>query len=144
MLGNIKDIIQLLLNLITDEKIIIILTSVSIISLVLSIFITPYVIINIPEDYFISKRRVPKKGIVYLFTRIVKNLFGLFVGLIGLIMIFTPGQGLLFLLIGFIMLNFPGKYRLEKKLIKNKRIYIMINKIRKRHNQPPIRLDGLD
>jgi len=58
MLGNIKDIIQLLLNLITDEKIIIILTSVSIISLVLSIFIIPYVIVNIPENYFISKRRM--------------------------------------------------------------------------------------
>lgn len=140
MLGNIKDIIQLLLNLITDEKIIIILTLVSIVSLVLSIFIIPYVIINIPEDYFISKRRVPKKGIVYLFTRIVKNLFGLFLGLIGIIMLFTPGQGLLFLLIGFIMINFPGKYRLEKKLIKNKKIYNSINRIRKKHNKPPLKV----
>jgi purine-cytosine permease-like protein len=140
MLENIKYIIQLLLNFITDEKVIIILTSVSMISLVLSIFIIPYVIVNIPENYFISKRRVRKKGIIYLFTRIIKNLFGLVLGLIGFIMIFTPGQGLLFLFIGFMMLNFPGKYNLEKKLIKNKKIYNSINRIRKKYNKPPLKL----
>jgi hypothetical protein len=55
-------------------------------------------------------------------------------------MLFTPGQGLLTLFVGFIMINFPGKYKFEKRLIKNKKIYNFINKIRKRYNKPPLKL----
>lgn len=140
MIVYIKQLIQLIISFITDEKVIIILTLVSVISLVLSIFIIPYVIINIPEDYFVYRKRVRRKGIVFFITHMIKNIFGLLLILMGLIMIFTPGQGLLSLLIGFIMLDFPGKYKLEKKLIKNNKIYNLINRIRKKHNKPPLKL----
>jgi hypothetical protein len=136
-----KNLIQLILSFITDEKVIIILTSISIISLILSIFLIPYIIINIPENYFIAKKRICKKGGLFIISRLLKNIFGFLLILLGFVMLFTPGQGIICLLAGFILLNFPGKYKLEKKLILNKKIYTTINKIRKKHNHPPITLD---
>lgn len=137
-----NQLFNLFVDFITNKKIIIILTSFSIISLLLSIFLVPYIFIRIPENYFIYKKRFPKKGVIFYITRIFKNILGLLFVVSGIIMLFTPGQGLLFLFIGFIMLNFPGKYRLEKKLIKNKKIYNVINKIRKKHNKPPLIIPG--
>ena len=138
MIEHIEELFILFVKFVTNKKIIIILTSISIITLILSIFLVPYIIINIPENYFVYKKRMLKRGIIFYMVSIFKNFFGLLFIIAGTIMIFTPGQGLLFLFIGFIMLNFPGKYKLEKRLIKNKQINKMINNIRKKHNKPPL------
>jgi hypothetical protein len=56
--------------------------------------------------------------------------------LLGLVMLVTPGQGILTLLSGLLLMNFPGKYRLEQWLVLRPGILRALNWLRRRRNQP--------
>ena len=46
-----------------------------------------------------------------------KNILGLVFIVIGIVLLFMPGQGLLAIFAGIMLLNFPGKRRLELAII---------------------------
>ena len=56
-------------------------------------------------------------------------------------MLFTPGQGILSLLVGVILCDFPGKRKVERKIIERPLVLSTINRIRARYNRPLIVLD---
>jgi hypothetical protein len=74
---------------------------------------------------------------------ILKNLLGIFLILIGIVLSLpgVPGQGLLTILLGLIMLDIPGKRPIEARIISRPTIQNAINKIRARFNKPPLVLD---
>ena len=49
----------------------------------------------------------------------------------------TPGQGLLTLLVGLLLMNFPGKYRLERWLVGRRGVLTALNWLRRRGGHPP-------
>ena len=51
-----------------------------------------------------------------------------------------PGQGLLTILIGISLVNFPGKYRLERYLVSRRWAQRSLNWVRKRGGKPPFEL----
>jgi hypothetical protein len=53
----------------------------------------------------------------------------------------VPGQGLLTVLLGVMLLDFPGKSRLEQKLLSRPSIVNAINKLRARFKKPPLELN---
>ena len=53
----------------------------------------------------------------------------------------VPGQGLLTVLLGIMLVDFPGEDRLEQKLLHRPAIRNSINKLRTRFNKPPLQLD---
>jgi len=53
-------------------------------------------------------------------------------------MLFLPGQGVLTMLIGISMLDFPGKRKIEAKLIGQPTVLSVINGMRKRRGKPPL------
>ena len=69
---------------------------------------------------------------------ILKNLLGAILVTGGLIMFVTPGQGILTLLIGLLLLNFPGKRRLEIRLIRMKPLKRAVDWIRHKAGHRPI------
>ena len=103
-----------------------------------TLLILPLILIRIPTDYFLEKGKVRRKRtelpyrLLRLLILVIKNLIGAVLILMGLIMLFTPGQGVLTLLAGFLLMNFPGKRRLEISLISRNSIYHGINRIRKK------------
>jgi hypothetical protein len=70
--------------------------------------------------------------IVRWIIKLVKNLLGVVFILLGLAMLVLPGQGLLTLLIGVLLLNFPGKYRFERWLIQRPSIFRAVAWLRQR------------
>lgn len=109
----------------------------SIIFLLLSIILIPKWIARIPHDYFTYRKRKSfseSSGIRQVFISIAKNLTGLVLVFSGAIMLLLPGQGLLTMFVGLLLLNFPGKYRLERALIKNPTILAGLNWIRRKQN----------
>ena len=56
-------------------------------------------------------------------------------------MLFTPGQGILSLLVGVILCDFPGKRKVERKIFERPLVLSTINRIRARYNRPLIVLD---
>ena len=99
-------------------------------------------IISLPPDYFRHKTQIYriKNPMARIPLRILKNIVGVVALIAGLVMTITPGQGLLAILVGVILCNFPGKRKLERKLIARPLMLKTLNKIRSRFNRPPIEL----
>ena len=53
----------------------------------------------------------------------------------------VPGQGLLTILLGIMLLDFPGKSTLERKLLGRPEIVKAINRLRARFDKPSLELD---
>lgn len=109
----------------------------------------PLIVSRIPTDYFHHHRRHRLDGnlrhpLVQLLLVILKNLLGLTLLLVGLIMLFTPGQGLLSILFGLMIMNYPGKYRLECWLVGRPMVLSAINSMREKRGKPPLLAPLLD
>ena len=74
---------------------------------------------------------------------ILKNVLGVMLVILGLLLSLpgVPGQGLLTILLGLIMIDIPGKRPLEAKIIKRPTILVAANKLRARYNKKPLVLD---
>ncbi|MDQ6982048.1 MAG: PGPGW domain-containing protein [Mariprofundus sp.] len=100
-------------------------------------------VVRIPVDYFSHHKRhaisdETHHPVVALMLSWLKNLLGIFLILAGIIMLFTPGQGLLSILFGLMVMNYPGKYRLECSIINRPLIINTINVMRKKKGYPPL------
>jgi len=126
-----------------NDTILLSLGIVSLLSFIASLFLIPYIVVRIPVDYFAEKKRQPATWLQhYKALRwpvlILKNLLGMVFVLLGLAMLVLPGQGLLTMFLGVMLLNFPGKYRFERKLIQYPAINRAINWLRKRAGRTPL------
>jgi hypothetical protein len=124
-----------------------VLTALAVVSaalFVLSAAGVPWFLARVPTDYF-SRRELEQMAIARgprplwrIVLRVMKNLLGLVLVAAGLAMILLPGQGLLTIFVGLLFLEFPGKRRLERRLIAWKPIYRAINGLRRRAGRPPL------
>jgi len=116
-------------------------------SILLSFLAIGVVMVNIPFNYFSSHYEqdfLPgSPWIVRWGAVIAKNILGLFLVVVGILLSLpgVPGQGILTILLGLIMLDIPGKRPLEARIIKRPNVLNAINKLRKRFNKPPLLMD---
>lgn len=114
-----------------------------------SLAFTAVVIVQMPANYFQYSKRIHilAKGhpVVWWLGHIAKNLLGLLLIVLGIVLSLPgiPGQGLLTILIGVMLLDFPGKRRLERSLVRRPAIHSTINRLRARFGKPPLDLDGI-
>ncbi len=127
-----------LLQLIKDHYLIVIIFSVA--SLVLNIVGCAALITFLPPDYFTetNQGRHIKNPILRFFVFVLKNLVGGVFIVVGALMLVLPGQGLLTILSGLIISDFPGKKRLARKIIRIRAVFLAANKIRQQFNRPPL------
>ena len=113
-------------------------------SLVLVVVLLPLFVLQLPVDYFVASRRElrAERTVVGWTWRILRNVLGLFFVLAGGAMLLLPGQGLLTILIGLLLLEFPGKRALERRLVARPGIKGFLDRIRARHGKPPLEVDG--
>lgn len=116
----------------------------SLVLLLVTLVVMPLVIIKLPEDYFIRDRResVRRSGhsLVWAGVVLVKNAIGIVLILSGLAMLVLPGQGVLTILFGVALTNFPGKYRLERRIVSSPSVRGALDRIRSAAGRPPLRL----
>ena len=112
-----------------------------------SIVVTVIALINIPADYFTddaAHRKVQYRHPIIRWTvRILRNILGWFLIILGVVLSFpgVPGQGLLTILLGVMLAEFPGKRRFELKLIRMDRVRSGIDKLRRKFGKPPLMID---
>jgi hypothetical protein len=115
------------------------------ISIFLSLAIVGVVMVKIPENYFSSHYEHDFLPNSSWFTRwgavVGKNIAGLILVIAGVIMLVGPGQGILTILIGLILMDIPGKRPLEASLIKRPIILAAVNNFRAKYNKPPLVMD---
>lgn len=114
------------------------LTGAGILMVLLSMFAIPWLIMLMPADYFVAPRREPDRGPLAWTLWLLRNSLGTLLVAAGLMMLVLPGQGLLTMLIGIMVSTFPGKYRLERRLVRYPGVYRAINWIRQRRGHKPL------
>lgn len=124
------------------------LFAVSIVTFFTTLLVVPILLVRLPHDYFTYKRRhdVPgrRRHIVgHVALIVAKNLLGGVLLAMGALMLVTPGQGLLTMIVGVVLLDYPGKYRLERWIVSRPSVLRTINWLRQRGGQPPLRLDDV-
>ena len=69
-----------------------------------------------------------------------KNVAGVVLVLLGLVMALPgiPGQGVLTMIVGLTLIDFPGKRGLERRLIGRPHILRAINRLRARFDRAPL------
>lgn len=120
---------------------------VFVVSLAFSFLCIGVVMVKIPENYFSTHYQqdfLPNSPWMVRWGAVVaKNVLGLILVLLGIVLSLpgVPGQGILTILLGLIMLDIPGKRPLEARIIKRPAVRDAINKLRARYNKPPLILD---
>ncbi len=126
---------------------IIIGVSFFLVSLGLSFLAIAVVMIKIPATYFKADYTYDfmpgKPWYIRWSAVIIKNLFGVFLICLGIVLSLpgVPGQGILTILLGLIMLDIPGKKPLEARIIKRPTILVAANSLRERYDRPPLEMD---
>ncbi len=116
-------------------------------SLLLSFLAIGIVMVKIPENYFSSHYQqdfMPNSSwLVRWGAVILKNILGVILVILGIILSLpgVPGQGVLTILLGLIMLDIPGKRPIEARIIKRPTILAAVNDLRARYNKPPLEMD---
>jgi hypothetical protein len=112
----------------------------SIAAVAISALAVPWWIARLPSDYFARVSHADSHQAqphAHPARRVAKNVIGVILAIAGLAMLFLPGQGLITLLIAVTLVDFPGKTRLERRLIANDSVLGALNWIRKRAGKPP-------
>ena len=93
------------------------LTLISMVTFLISIICIPLLVARLPRDYF---QRAPLRGpgssqrvtSGYLLLMILRNIVGMVLLLAGIAMLFLPGQGIITMVIGLIVMQVPFKRKL--------------------------------
>lgn len=110
-----------------------------------SLIAVPWLVLRIPTDYFIHRRHVvdrwrSRHPLVRIGLLTAKNLCGIVLVLAGIAMLVFPGQGILTIFVGLMCLDFPGKYAMEQRLVRQRPVLGAINWMRAKGKRPPLEL----
>ncbi len=116
-------------------------------SFLLNLAIVSAILVKLPADHF-SKNRKTKfwdgpNPALHAAKMIGKNIAGVLLVALGVVLSLpgVPGQGLLTILLGVMLLDFPGRDRLEQKLLSRPTIVNSIDKLRARFGKPPLKIN---
>jgi hypothetical protein len=124
-----------------NDQVLLWLAIISILTFSLSLVTMPWVLLHLPHDYFSNEKRTmvhkleDYPAVLQWSWVIVKNLIGLFFLLAGFMMLLLPGQGILTIFLGLALINFPGKFKLERWLITLGPAFNMVNRFREKHGK---------
>ena len=132
----------------SHQALTLLLAGASMLTFIGSILVLPVLVAAMPEDYFLDAERHQSRlrrfhPLIYLALRILKNVVGWLLVLCGFLMLVLPGQGLLTILVGLVLSDFPGKFRLERRLAGNARVMAAFNWLRRRAGRPPLQAPAL-
>lgn len=102
----------------------------------------PIILMRLPADYFDIRKPRPwmenHHPVLRLLGHIVRNVVGAIFLFAGFLMLFLPGQGVLTMLIGLSLIEFPGKRRVEAKIVGQSTVLSTINSMRAKFGKPPL------
>lgn len=110
-------------------------------------FVTALILVGmiaaLPTTYFQDGNEVkPRRsgGALIVVGRVARNGIGLILIVLGILLSLpaVPGQGVLTMLIGAMLVDFPGKRPLERKLVARPRVLETMNRVRAWLGKPPL------
>ena len=118
---------------------------ISFLTFLLGLLLMPFVIMRLPEDYFLSQQNGDQPSIVLrdsstLFL-VFKNLMGGVLLCLGVVMLFLPGPGLMVALIGISLVDIPGKRWVLGRILNISGLRSAINGLRGKRGRPPLKFE---
>jgi hypothetical protein len=116
-------------------------------SFLFNLGIVSIILVKLPADHFNKNRKTEfwagPHPALNAAKVIGKNILGVLLVALGVVLSVpgVPGQGLLTILLGVMLLDFPGRDRLEQKLLSKPSIVNTINRLRGRFGKPPLVLN---
>ena len=114
------------------------ITTLSLLFALLSVLGVVWFIAKLPADFFhqprhhhhlIDPNRYPNLHFIY---KTIRNILGLVLILAGIVMLVLPGQGVLTIIVGLIIADFPQKERWLQKAITLRSVQKGLNLIRRK------------
>ena len=105
-----------------------------------SLAAVPWLVGRLPETYFLHDTDPPgpdRHPVIAWLRTIVKNLIGFVLLLAGIAMLVLPGQGILTILLGVSLLDFPGRRACQHFLLTRPLVFKALNWLRTKENLPP-------
>jgi hypothetical protein len=118
------------------------------VSLAASVLVLGGLLVQLPATYFLDHHNrdlwIDHHPCIRWTGILFKNAAGLGLVVFGLLLSLPgiPGQGLLTILLGLILLDFPGKRRLERWILRRPGILERVNRLRHRFGRPPLQLQN--
>jgi len=121
------------------------LIGVSVVMFVGSLIALPIVVARIPADYFTHRRKLLARWrdthpVLRIAMLIAKNVIGAIMILAGMAMLILPGQGILAILVGLILVDIPGRRKLELWVAQRQHVRKALNWLRRKVDQPPLNI----
>lgn len=113
----------------------------------LSLGLVALVLVRMPADYFMGDAPpslfAGKARWIQTSAFVGKNVLGVLLVLLGIALSVpgVPGQGLLTILIGITLIEFPGKRKLEQRIMRNPMVFAGANRIRRRFGKDDFRIE---
>jgi len=107
----------------------------SIVALLASVVLVPRFLASLPPDYLRAGKQAEASSVV---LRALRNLLGVVLVLLGVAMLVLPGQGLLTLLVGLLLVDFPGKHQLICRILSRPKVLSVVNRLRGHRGAPPL------
>lgn len=112
----------------------------SVVTFIGSLIAVPWLIGRMQPDYFLThwhkvEARHRQHPALALTIRMVRNGFGFCLLIAGVAMLVLPGQGLLTMLVGICLMDFPGKRRLIDRLAGIPHIQRVLNWVRRKQGK---------
>ena len=110
------------------------------IMLAIGLVAVPWIVLRLPVDALqrpnplVAYRR--RHPVLRALIFVVRNAIGLPLLVLGVIMLVAPGQGILTILLALGIMEFPGKWWLEHKILERKSVYRTLNWIRRKGGKP--------
>jgi hypothetical protein len=110
--------------------------------LVLGAIAVPWIVSRLPKDAFSNLKRPGwldrQPAAVRIPLRLMKNVLALVLIILGVAMLVLPGQGILAILLGVMLGDFPGKLKLQQWLLARPKVMKSLNWLRRKFSKPPL------
>lgn len=133
---------ELLNEFTLSSDLILFLTVLSIGTFLISLTLLPWLVLALPADYFKNRDRKPMhwghtSALVRLVVLALKNILAAFMIVAGILMLILPGQGILTILAGLVLLDFPGKFHFLRSIAQREHVLKSLNWIRRKGDRKP-------
>ena len=112
------------------------------VAFVIGAIAVPWIVVKLPKDAFSNVKRHNwldhQPAAFRIPLRLLKNVLALALVVVGIAMLVLPGQGVLAILLGVMLGDFPGKLRLQQWILAKPKVLNSLNWLRRKFNKPPL------